>query len=202
MSQLGTISWQVAGDVGGEGVSRFRFCRQDSGTITGPDCDAVAAASHALLNSAAGYMPSSITWSCSPIVDIADHITGLVAPGMPITTLPSPVVGLGSSGHGAGLGARINWHTDTISGRRLIKGATFLVPFTQTAFGSDGSVPPAVTADVTSHAMAYLAACAAANISPMIWHRPPKGTHTGGLTGVIFAGQCSGTPAGLRSRRS
>lgn len=202
MSQLGTISWQVTGDIGGLGVSRFRFTRQDSGTLTGPDCDAVAAASHALLNSAAAYVPGSITWSCSPIVDIADHITGLVAPGLPITTLPAPVVGLGSSGHGAGLGARINWHTDTISGRRLIKGATFLVPFTSSAFGGDGGFAGGVTSTVTTAAMAYLAALAAANCSPMIWHRPPKGTHTGGLTGVIFAGQCSATPAGLRSRRS
>lgn len=202
MAQLGTVSWQVSGDIGGLGVSRFRFTRQDSASLTGPDCDAAAAASHGLLNAMGTFFPSSITWSCSPIVEINDHITGLVQPGLPITSLPAAVVGGGVSGHGAGLGARINWKTDTLSGRRLIKGATYLVPLNPNAFDGGGGVAAAVATDGTNAAMAYLAAMATASLSPMIWHRPPKGTFTGGLTGVIFAGQCSLTPAGLRSRRS
>lgn len=202
MAQVAEIAWNVDGDIGGIGVSRFRFCRQDSADFTGADIEAAANATQNVLGAATAYTPSGITWTCNPEVNVYDAATGLVAPPWVITAVPSPITGLGSGGHGAGLGARINWKTDTISNRRLIKGATYIVPLASAAFDSGGGVAAAVQTGLNTGTTAYLAAMAAASLNAMIWHRPKKGTTSGGITGVVIVGRCSPTPAGLRSRRS
>lgn len=202
MAPVGEIAWHVSGDIGGLGISRFRFVTQTSGTIVQTDANAVAAAVRLFLNPLASNIPSTVTWTCDPVCKVYDHITGLVLPPVPITTVPAPVVGSSSAAHGAGLGLRVNWKTDTVSGRRLIKGATFVVPLASGAYQSDGSIFGTVITTANNAAAAYLAAVTTANCNPVIWHRPPKGATSGGLTGVTFAGQGSTTPAGLRSRRS
>ncbi len=202
MPEVAEIAWHVSGDIGQVGVTRFRFTRQDAASVTGADCNAAAAATKLVIAAGTAYYPSSITWTCDPEVRIYESDSGAVVPPLGITTIPAPIVGGGSSSHGAGLGLRINWKTSTLSGRRLIKGASYLVPMGQAVYGGDGSIAASVTTAIGTGCASYLTAMTTAALYPVVWHRPKKGTTTGGLTGIVFAGVASNTPAGLRSRRS
>jgi hypothetical protein len=200
-SQVGEISWHVAGDIGGTGVSRFRFI-SSSGTIVQADVNAAAAATRSLLNSMVAYYPNAIAWTCQPQVDVYDVSTGLVQVPWSITAIPAGIVGTGGASWSAGTGGRINWRTSVVNGRRLMRGATFLVPFSTAAFGTTGAVAGGTVAACQAGIVSYLNAIAAANLLAAVWHRPPKGTFAGGVTGPIFAGSLSTTPSSLRSRRT
>jgi hypothetical protein len=119
-----------------------------------------------------------------------------------IGTLPGNVTGGGSGSYAGGNGIRINWKTSTLQGRRLIKGATYLAPLAANAFTSTGGINTVISANATAAASAYIAAMHTAVLYPVIWHRPAKGTTTGGMWGGIVAGVASTTPCSLRSRRS
>lgn len=202
MPQVGEIAWHVQGDIGGVGVSRFRFTRQDAASVTGADANAAAAASRLLMLTTATYTPTAITWSCQPQVNVYDGATGLVGGPLILGTIPTNVTGSGASTYAAGVGGRLNWKTATLSGRRLLRGSTFLVPFASSAYTASGSVAAAAITAVNGGAAAYLAAMVTAVLYPVVWHRPRKGTTVGGLTGIVYAGSLSSTPGGLRSRRS
>lgn len=202
MVQVGEIQWNVAGDIGGRGVSRFRFTRQDSGSLTGADVAAAASASSHVISSVSAFVPTDITWSCNAEVNVYDMASGLVSQPFILTSPPTNVVGGATGSYGAGLGGRVNWKTATLSGRRLLKGATFLVPFGQAAFTSGGAIQSACLTASSGGISTYLTNMATALLEPVIWHRPSKGTTTGGLVGVVYAGALSAIPAGLRSRRS
>lgn len=202
MTQIAEIDWHVSGDIGGTGVSRFRFIRQNAGDITGADVNSAAAASRGVLASVSAYTPSGVTWSCQPQVNIYTVDTGLVVPPLVITSVPTNVSGAASGSWGAGVGGRLNWKTSTLAGRRLLKGATFLVPFAAAGFAAGGGVASAAQTAVNGAAATYLTALTTALLYPVIWHRPPKGTFAGGVAGIIVTGILSPVPAGLRSRRS
>jgi hypothetical protein len=202
MPQVAELQWKVAGDIGGVGISTLRFTRQDAAAITGADCNAAAAAAHNLFNAAVGSLPLDVTWSCNTQVDIYDSVTGAVQGPLTVNTVPSPVVGTVSGTYAAGSGARVNWKTSTLQGRRLLRGATYLVPLAGPGFTSNGSVSSGIITALNGGAGAYLTAMTSAQLYPVIWHRPLKGQHAGGVTGIVYAAVTSATPAGLRSRRS
>jgi hypothetical protein len=202
MPQVGEIAFHVQGDIGGVGISRFRFTRQDAGSIMGTDVNAAAAAARALLAAGATYYPTPISWTCQAQVDIYDVASGLVQGPLIVTALPATVNGTGGSSFSAGTGGRINWKTSTLSGRRLLKGATFLVPLSATAFTSNGAVANGTVTAINTAVATYINAMTTATLYPVIWHRPKKGATVGGLTGIVTAGALSATPSGLRSRRT
>jgi hypothetical protein len=191
----------VQGDIGGSGVSRWRFIRNDAGVTTVTDCNAAGAAVKAFYSAAQNY-PSAVTFAVQPTVEMFDIGSGLVQGSLVMSAVPAVVPGGSGAAYAAGTGLRINWKTNQIVGRRLLRGATFLVPTGSTAFGSNGAVAPTYQATVQAAATAYVAAMTTANLVPVIWHRPPVGTTSGGVVGVVTGGTVSTTPAGLRSRRS
>lgn len=202
MAQLAEIQYHVQGDIGGIGVSRFRFVRQDAASITASDVNAAAAAVHGLFAAVTTQTPTAISWVCGAQVNVYDAASGLVQGPLVVTSLPGTVTGVASGNYASGVGARVNWKTSTPVGRRLLRGATFIVPFASTAYTATGAVAPAVVGSLTTAATAYLTAMTTALLYPVVWHRPRKGTTSGGLTGIVFSGVASAVPAGLRSRRS
>lgn len=200
--QVGEIQWHVTGDIGGAGVSRFRFTRQDAADITGADVHAAAVASQNIFGAAASSTPSSCTWTCFNECNIYDAATGVVQGPLPVSTPPAAIPGTGTGNYTAGAGARINWRTSTLVGRRLLRGATFVVPLSQNAYTSLGAISASFVTALGTGAATYLTAMTTAVLYPVVWHRPLKGTTVGGMTGTIFAGNVSTVPAGLRSRRS
>lgn len=199
--QTAEVKAYLQGDIGGKGVSRFRFLRNDGASFTVADCNAAGAAVRGMYN-AISLWPTALSISFEPAVEIFDTNSALVNGFITMTTVPGTVTGSQASAYAAGVGARINWKTSTIVGRRLLRGATYMIPLASGAFSSSGAVSSAITSSLSSAGNAYLAAMAAANLVPVVWHRPSKGFTTGGLAGNITAVQVPSTPSGLRSRRS
>jgi hypothetical protein len=143
----------------------------------------------------------TVNWTCQAQVDVYDVNTGVVQGPLLITALPATVTGTGAGNYPAGTGGRLNWKTSTLVGRRLLKGSLFMVPFAPTAYAGTGSITTAVASALNTAATTYLNALTSATLYPVIWHRPAKGATSGGLTGIVYAGVMSNTPASLRSRR-
>lgn len=202
MAQIAEISYNVQGDIGGTGISRFWFIPQVAGAISTANVNAAAAAARGLLFAAAGNTPTPITWTCNSQANVYDWATGLVQGPLAVTSLPGVVTGSGGSNFAAGVGARINWKTATVVGRRLIRGAVFIAPLASVSFAASGSVQPTFVGTMNAAAATYLAALGTAGLTAVVWHRPPKGTFVGGQTGIITAGVTSSVPASLRSRRN
>jgi hypothetical protein len=84
----------------------------------------------------------------------------------------------------------------------MLRGATYVVPLGSGIYTPTGGLGVTQQTLCNNAAAQYIAAMVAANLVPVIWHRPPKGTTDTGIVGAITSGVCSATPAGLRSRRS
>jgi hypothetical protein len=96
----------------------------------------------------------------------------------------------------------VYWHTTTVHGRRLVRGAVYLTPFVQSAYGTTDGLAAATITKVQNAATALVTACVAANVIPVVYHRPAKGTFTGGVAAQITGASCTAQPGSLRSRRS
>ena len=190
----------VSGDIGGLGVSRFRFIRNDAGVLTVADCNAAGAAIRSFLQGA-NFYPNSVSWVIQGTVNLFEIDSALVQGSITMSSIPAAVPGTASGNYPAGMGARVNWKTSQVHGRRLMRGCTFLVPFTTTAYTGQGALTATCSGQVTGAANGYVTAMAAANLVPVVWHRPLKGTTSGGVIGNITGASVPTTPAGLRSRR-
>lgn len=201
MPQVAEIEYIVSGDYGGVGVSRFRFTRRDSTAITGADVNAVAASARKIFLAAAPYIPSVVGWTCQAIANVYDVDSALVQGPLSISSLPATAQGSASGTWAAGSGCRVNWKTSTIRGRRMLRGATYLIPLAAGGFGSTGAVLSTARSAIDAACATYINELTTAQLYPVVWHRPLKGQTSGGMTGVIFAGLSSPTPSSLRSRR-
>ena len=191
----------LTGDIGGRGISRFRFLPSLAGTAPSTaDVNAAGAAVRALYASAA-FLPTGVSAQVQAAVEYFEPDTALVQGTVTMTTVPNVVSGSLAGNYAGGNGARINWKTSTISGRRLLRGATFMIPMASVEFTSTGALSSACQTALINAGNAYIAAMNTAGTTPVVWHRPPKGTHAGGLVGVINAVAVSSTPSSLRSRR-
>jgi hypothetical protein len=198
---IGEIQYHMSGDIGGIGVSRFRFLGSST-TPSTADVAAAAAAVKGLFSAMASYLPQQIQWTCASTANVFDAATGLVQGPLVVSPLPTVVSGSLSGNYPAGVGARLTWKTGTIHGRRLIRGTWYLVPLASGGFQSTGAVGGGVVTGMANAASAYLSAMNTANLTPVVWHRPPPKTESGGVVAAITAYTVSSTPAGLRSRRS
>jgi hypothetical protein len=89
-----------------------------------------------------------------------------------------------------------------VHGRRLIKGATFLVPLTVDAFSAAGTLNAVQQASYATAAGTYLTAMTTAGLAHVVWHRPAKGTFVGGVAANVIGAGVNGTGAMLKSRRT
>lgn len=190
------------GDIGGIGINRF-YMAFPSGT-TPADAD-LGTWSHVVMELYAAvdaYLPDSATFTFQPVVQVVDSESGALITELTPTSPAGPVSGLGSSGYAGGSGARLYWHTATVSGRRFIRGATYITPLANAAYDGGGGIAAAVVTGFADAGNSYVLALAGTVGRPVIWHRPAKTTHVGGLTGEIIGCTVTHQPGSLRSRRS
>lgn len=147
------------------------------------------------------FLPGVININVNPIVQTFDEITGdLLA--TTVGTAPAVIDGPGTSTFAGPVGACISWTTGLVhdvpggtQGPHLVRGRTFLVPLTGTAFDTDGTMTAAALTDMNTAVAAFLTN----NPDFVIWSRPVDGT--GGAFGVAVAGVVRDKAAVLRSRR-
>jgi len=191
----------LAGDIGGQGISRFWWQRQDATTPLVADCNAAASALHTMLGSLTNSVAVDVTYTVQSDFELLDHATGAVQAILQATSIPSPITGGGSGNYAAGVGGRLNWKTGSVHNRRFIRGANFITPYAASAYDTTGQVSASTQSSGLTAILAYLTAMNSAGLEAIIWHRPPTGTFSGGAVGLISAGAISPVPGSVRSRR-
>lgn len=200
-NNLAIATVEISADIGGVGINRFYMNTGLSGPPTPTELTGWAEAILFLYNAGAAVIPDSVLFTIQPVVKVVDDESGALITELPIPTPPAPIAGTGSSGYAAGSGIRLYWHTGTISGRRFIRGATYITPLASAAYDSNGGISSVVVSTFTTAGASYLTAMGGVGGAPTIWHRPAKGTHTGGISGTIVSCTATQQPGSLRSRR-
>lgn len=131
--------------------------------------------------------------------DSIDDTTGDLD-GFWSSTAGGTINGTGAATAAAGVGAVIAWSTGTIvsgtKGPRRLRGRTFLVPVTSTAYGNDGKITTPMMSTLNTVAGQIFAAGAFG-----IWHRPTTPGGSDGSSGVVTSYRVSPKVAMLSSRR-
>lgn len=202
MAVYGQISVDQAGDIGGNGLSRFNFVGADGVTLTSDDVNGAATAVHDFYTAIKPDLPPSISYAVQPEVLAIDTDTGELQSIMAVDTALSTITGSsGNTAYPAGVGIRVNWQTGNVVKGRRLKGALYLVPLGGSAWQPNGSLNPNVQAALIAAVGNLAGAITTTAGSLVVVHKPAKGTKTGGLVGQVVAWTIGTTPASLRSRR-
>lgn len=191
----------LSGDIGGIGISRFHVQRIDDTTTTVADLNTAGAAIRTFYQGP-NFYPSNIAINVQALVQIFDSSSGIIYDEVTMTAVPPTLPGGLGGNYGAGLGARINWRTRTVVGRRFIRGATYLLPYAQGAFNATGAVSSGSKNSIIAAGNKLIADLAAAQLYLVVWRRPTKANAMTAGTGVVIGCDVPDSPAGLRSRRS
>jgi hypothetical protein len=155
------------GFVGGPGISTMYF----DGAAVPP-----VAAVRTFFNAVISSIPSVVQIQVPAAGQGISATDGTLEGSWSVGTPPAIVTGTGSGAYMSAQGVEIVWNTDEIADGRAIKGRTFLVPMSGSAFGSDGLVSSTYAATVTSAAGTLLAGTP----KMAVWHRPKRGPRPSG----------------------
>lgn len=153
----------------GAAVSVLHF----AGDVGPPDPAAIADAFVTL----APAIPAGVTMTVPGTGDVIEDTTGDL---VDVWTAAGgeTVLASGAATAAAGVGVCVNWLTGGIINGRRLRGRTFVVPITSTAFDSTGTITAPALSTFGSFANELMAA------SPLaVWHRP---TTVGGSDGNSY----------------
>lgn len=185
------VDW-AGPQVTGKAVTVLHF---DATEAAAPPVAAVKSAFTALAPAIPTGVTMSVPNSGDTIEDTTGHLTGVWT-----ATGAGTVNGSGAAACAAGVGACVSWSTGAIvsgtKGPRHLRGRTFMVPLTSTAYDTDGTI--------TAPAMSTLGAFANALVTAGglgIWHRPTTVGGSDGGSGAVLSGRVRDKVAYLSSRR-
>jgi len=147
-------------------------------------------------NTLKAFFPVGVTWTIPDSGDLVDVATGGLSGSWSEGTT-SVIAATSAVDYAAGVGARIKWLTNGISGGRRVRGSTFLVPLVVDKYGSDGTLDDGFRSTMQTAANTALSAITG---DMVVWHRPVGGS--GGSAHVITSGVIPDTVSWLRSRRT
>jgi len=180
LASIATVSVNITGDIGGAGVSRFRFFVVPDAVPSVANCNLAGSSIRAFYLACQALLPADVTTAVQPVVEVNDVVSGAVTALVTMSSVPAALVGSGTGNYGGGLGAGVNLKTSTVLNRRFMRGKLFFVPLAVASYSTNGSVTPATINTINGAYSTYLAAMVAGNLEPAVWHRPPKGTFAGG----------------------
>jgi hypothetical protein len=201
MVQIAISAANVTGDIGGAGISRLHWQRQDAATIAPADATAFLAAWRALWFAAAAWIPQNVTWSWQPQSTVIDHADASLQGLVTATAVPANVSGTTPSNYPAGNGARLNWNSGSVRNRRLMRAATFMVPLGSNGYTTGGQVMPTFITAMATASNTFFAALNTAQLELIVYHRPVPGDPAHGAVGLVQGLSIPTRPATLRSRR-
>lgn len=201
MVEVAITGWNVSGDIGGQGITRWHWKRADGMTITPTDTDNAHNHIYAFFNYMVGHYPQDIMWAPVQSTPIIESATGILQRYHALGLVITGAQGGGTTTHTAGMGARINWRTATVSTHRLMRSATYFIPLDNNQYGADGALTGNLIGTLSGAASNLYSDFLNSQLQLVCYHRPPKGTMTGGKLGPILTWDIPRTPASLRSRR-
>jgi hypothetical protein len=202
MPEVAITAITSQGDAGGAVISRYHWYNTSQAPITGANISAHAFQLRALYAAFSAHFPSNYNWTVDPEVTVIDEFSGKLLRYMDD---PAPQAGVGGSGslsHAAGVGLRIVWRTTVVGAHRLIRGANFITPISINDLDVDGSPGNAALTALRNGANNYISGLVAGGITPVVYHRPAKGTQVGGVAAPIQSAEVPDRISSLRSRRS
>lgn len=205
MVHLIRTSW--TGTSGGLGLTQIAIDDTASsfGPLTTSDAQDAVNAMRTFWDAIKGNMPNEVTFTVSPVVDYyltsSAELAGSVAAPVP----PVAVAGTGTTSYSMAAGLKLNWNTTTIRNGRRVRGSTFLVPTTSSAFSQTGTADTTVRTSISSAAATFLNSLSATGLKGVVWSRPleedePNGPRDG-ATADITSVEVSEKTAILRGRR-
>lgn len=197
-----TMQVNQAGDIGGEGMSRFSWRNVGATPPNQGQIDGAATFLLQLMHDVAVHVPSTTTHTIQNVVQVFDDDSGkLVQEGeITIGFLAVPGTG-GTPSYAGGSGVRVRWTTGTIVDGRVVRGAWFLVPLIPNSFTQTGGMDGSVQQSIGAAANTYVSSMRNAPHPCIVYHRPKKGATTGGRAADVLSAVIPGTPTSLRSRR-
>lgn len=201
-NQIAVSAVDQAGDIGGNGISRFYWIIGSANTDILPShVDEVHNAIRAFYAELASLLPPSMSYTIQPDVNVIDLQSGQLVTVVAGGVAQPAVHGLAPTGpYPAGVGARINWVTTTVLNGRRVRGAVFIAPLSSQAYEADGAILGTAQQLLVSSAGTLVLAIEGLGGNLSVYHRPPKGEITGMIC-PIHAWKVGTTPASLRSRR-
>lgn len=196
-----TARW--SGWSGAPGYSNFYFGTDPGffdGGLLGDAAAAAALSAQQRVYSAfltmRAQIPSGLTVTSIQGVDVLDSDSGEIQ-GVIDTGDDLNVTGTGAGGFSAASGAVVNWRTNDYRFGRRIRGRTFLVPITGSAYEDDGSLTSSALGDFREFAEDMVNGGGAPVLG--VWSRPRAGA--GGVFASVTGANVPDMAAVLRSRR-
>lgn len=185
MANVNRVRAAFSGFNGGPGVSTF-YCLDPSAFLP---------LLHDFLSNFTGSLPGTVVITIEGSGDIIDSTSGLLT-GTWTAAAPAPILGVAAGAYAAPAGVVVNWLTGTVLDGHRLRGRTFIVPLSGSAFDGDGSILTALLGGIRAAADSFIVA-AANNF--VIWHRPrPAGTVN--RKGVVLPARAGGHAIATSSR--
>jgi hypothetical protein len=180
------VAWAGA-PVTGPGVSTF---------YTAGDGAALSSALVAFYTAIKSSFPAQLHWEIAHSGETIDDNTGNLT-GAWGSGAPTVVNGTGVNEHAQGVGTRVVWVTNGVTGSRRVRGSTYLVPLCNNQYDTTGDI---ISGAVTAFTTAATAVVTALGEDLVILSRKTP-AHSGASHGVVSA-HCSTHVSWLRSRRT
>lgn len=203
MTSLLRVKTRWSGFVGSPGytVMHFRDFGTDPESSTAQTTENAAAAVarvRTFFSALATVLPSSVTVVPESEVDVIEHTNGELVESYAVTA-GAPIVGTATNNFSAPVGAVVNWRTGTIRNGRRLRGRTFLVPLSTTAFGTSGILNPGANTTIGNAALALAGGTTGPRL--FVYGRPSNADATDGAFGIVTSSNVPTMSAVLRSRR-
>lgn len=151
----------------------------------------------AFFNSIKTYLPSVVSVTTQNPIDVIDEATGQIVGFGPSSETVPIVVGGSTRGYSGASGAVVSWETDGVRNGRRVRGRTFLVPLSSSAYDESGTLTAEVQTAIQDAATGLVTDTSV--LEMLVWSRPKAGS--GGEAHVITSARVPDMAAILRSRR-
>lgn len=191
-----TARW--TGFTGSPGYSNFFFGSGFlDGGLLGDEAQALSDRVIEAFGEISQILPGSVNITSEPEVAIIDSDTGMATDFVNVDQDDMSGGASGSQSYSGPSGAVVTWRTADLRNGRRIRGRTFLVPLSNTAFESDGTLNSNALGFLDNFASTLMGSALTGDLG--VWSRPTGGS--GGVWATVTGYSIPDMVAVLRSRR-
>lgn len=200
MAQLAKVTINWSGMPGGPGFSNLYFKDISGGpSIDQTVVDNAVSKVDTWLDAFQPSLPTSIITGVSSTVEAIDEATGNLQ-AFYTATPAAAAGGGGGTTYAAPVGVVVSWFTNNVINSRRVRGRTFIVPLSTSAYEADGSLGTTKLVTWNAASAALIGTGAAAEFG--IWHRPTTPGGSDGEFALVTAHRIPDMAAVLTSRRN
>lgn len=200
MAQMAKVTINWSGFPGGPGYTNLYFRDfTGSGAIDQAIVDGAVSKVDAWLAVWRVSLPNSVLTGVDSTVEAIEETTGELQ-SFYTATPAAAAVGTGGTAYSSPSGAVVSWYTSTVRNGRRIRGRSFMVPLSTTAYEADGTI---TAAKITSWNTASATLIASGSVSDLgVWARPTTPGGTDGEWALVTSYRIPDMAAILTSRRN